>query len=315
MKELVSVIVLSYKNIDGIYETVDSVLKQDYENIEIIISDDATPNFEEYRTKIADHIEDNKRENIKSVIFNLQQVNVGTVKNINSAIKRAEGKYIKLISSEDCLNASNVLTKYVEFMKQNDFMIAFAKMRGVTQEGEYRYALASCESDYDLLKSLNQKQTLNRFFKRCFLPAPASFIDVELFEKYGLFREDTRLIEDYPYWIYLTMNDVPFGYLDEVLIDYKLSSSGAGNYSEAFMNDMFAIYENYIFPYDKRFGVFQTTYNALKNAGLEFYMARAKWTKLTKKQKVVAGIKYFPFYIFVELQNFKMVLANKKKKK
>ena len=104
-------------------------------------------------------------------------------------------------------------------MSNSDYKIAFAKMRGVTSAGEYQYVLASCESDYELLRSLNKEQTLNRFFNRCFLPAPASFINVELFEKFGVFKEDTRLIEDYPYWIYLTMNDVEFGYIDDVLLD------------------------------------------------------------------------------------------------
>ena len=52
MRELVAVIVLSYKNVKGIYDTLDSVLSQDYENIEIIISDDATPNFCEEEAKI-----------------------------------------------------------------------------------------------------------------------------------------------------------------------------------------------------------------------------------------------------------------------
>ena len=313
MRELVSVIVLSYKNIDGIYETVQSILKQDYENIEIIIADDATPDFADHKGKIEGYVAENQRDNIKNFVFNIQPVNVGTVKNINSAIERAQGKYVKLISSEDCLNAPDVLTKYVKFMEENNYLIAFSKMRGVTPDGEYRYSLASCESNYDLLKSLNQEQTLNRLFKRDFLPAPASFIDVELFKTQGLFKEDTRLIEDYPYWIHLTRNGVAFGYIDDVLIDYKLSNSGAGNYSEAFMNDMFAIYDKYIFPYDKRFGILQPVYNKLKRMGLEFYMAKARWNKMNTKQKVIASIKYFPFYVLVELQKFKTNLENKKK--
>lgn len=312
MNELVSVIVLSYKNIPGIYETVDSILMQDYENIEIIISDDATPGFENHEPSIATYIDEKKSDNIKNIIFNTRTENVGTVRNINSGIEKAHGKYIKLIASEDCFTSSKTLTKYVDFMQENDFKIVFSKMRGVTQEGEFQYVLASCESNYDLLKSLNRQQTLDRLFRRDFLPAPASFIDVKLFEEQGLFLEDTRLIEDYPYWIHLTMNDVKFGYIDEVLIDYKLSGSGSGTYSEAFMQDMFVIYQKYIFPYDKRFGVFQGIYNKLKQAGLNFYMTRAKWFKMTRSQRLVASIKYFPFYMFVQLQNIKIKLQNKK---
>ena len=315
MRELVTVILLSYKNVKGIYETVDSILNQDYENIEIIISDDGTPDFEKEEVKILAYIHERKRDNIKSVIMNTLKVNVGTVRNINSAIMRSNGKYIKLISAEDCLNASSVLTKYVDFMEQNEYNIVFAKMRGVTLQGEYQYVLASCESDYDLLKSYNTEQTLKRLFKKNFLPAPASFFDRELFDKYGMFKEDTRLVEDYPYWIYLSLNNVEFGYLDEVLIDYRLANSGAGSYSVAFMKDLFVIYNKYIFPYDKRFGIVQPIYNTLKRLGLEFYMSQAKWGKLSGKEKVVSRIKYFPFYVFVNLQNEKVKWQNKKTKK
>lgn len=314
MRQLVSIIVLSYKNIRGIYDTVDSIMKQDYDNIEVIVSDDGTPNFEQSKQEIVTYIKEKKRSNITNIILNALPQNVGTVRNINSAINLANGKYIKLLSAEDCLNSESAITQYVNFMVQNDFQIAFSKMRGVTQEGEYRYELASCESNYDLLKSLNQQQTLNRLFRRDFLPAPASFIDSGLFEEYGLFREDVRLIEDYPYWIYLTMRGVQFGYIDEVLIDYRLSGSGAGTYSEAFMRDMFVIYEQYIFPNDNRFGIFQGIYNALKYAGLNFYMTRARWSKMTGKQKVCASIKYFPFYLFVTLQDVKTEFKNKKSK-
>lgn len=311
MKELVSVIVLSYKNIAGLYETIDSVLNQDYERIEIIISDDATPNFEEEKSRIIGYIQENKRDSIKNIIMNALDFNVGTVKNINSAIEKANGKYIKLIASEDCLNSPSVISQYVDFMEQNDYKIVFAKMRGVTPDGEYKYALASCESDYDLLKSYNVEQTLKRLFRRDFLPAPASFISMELFKEYGVFREDTRLIEDYPYWIYLALNNVKFGYLDEVLIDYKLSGTGGGNYGEVFMNDMFVIYKKYIFPYDRRFGIVQPMYNMLKTAGLNFYMSRARWNKMSKSQKIVSSIKYFPFYVFVKLQEIKINMENK----
>ena len=311
MRSLVSVIILSYKNVEGIYDTVDSVLRQDYDNIELIISDDGTPNFKDYQEELEKYINKKKHANITNVIFNILPENMGTVRNINSAIKLAQGKYIKLIASEDCLNSSNVITKYVDFMEQHNYKIAFSKMRGVTEEGKYIYILASCESNYDMLRTLDQQETLHKLFKRDFLPAPASFIDVNLFEQYGLFDEDVRLIEDYPYWIYLTMNGVEFGYIDDVLIDYKLSGSGSGTYSELFMKDMLIIYQKYIFPHDKRFGIFQGVYNALKQGGLNFYMSRAIWSKKSTKERLMASIRYFPFYLYVQFQEILIRIKNR----
>lgn len=303
MKEMVSVIILSYKNIEGIYETLESVLSQKYDNIEIVISDDGTPDFAENISKIENYIESNKRDNIKNTVINAIELNGGTVKNINSAIKRTKGRYIKVLSAEDRLSSDDALDKYVEYMENSDVYIAFAKIRGVTPDGSYKYELLACESNYDMLKSYTIEDTRKRLFKRNFLPAPAWIIDRKLFEENGLFPEDTRLIEDYPYWLYLTMRGVKFGYIDEVLIDYRMSGvSSGGRYGEMFMKDMMVIYDKYIFPYDKRFGIFQPVYNCMKRAGLNFYMSQARWEKLTGRQRAFARIKYFPFFLLVKWQ-------------
>lgn len=310
-KKLVSVIVLSYRNVKGIFCTLDSILMQTYPEIEILISDDGTPDFEKTEGDILNYINEKKKSNIKNIIINAIKVNGGTVKNINSAIKKAGGEYFKVLAAEDCLAGVDALDQYVEYMERAKVLIAFAKMRGVTLTGEYRDELLACESDYDLLKGYSVEETKNRLFKRNFLPAPAWIADKRLFEEYGLFLEDTRLIEDYPYWIYLAMHNVKFGYIDKVLVHYRLSGvSSAGSYSEMFMRDMFVIYDKYIFPNDCRFGILQPLYNQLKRMGLNFYMAKARWGKITIARKIMYRVIYCPFFLYVGLQEILMERKN-----
>lgn len=313
--KLVSVIVLSYRNIDGIMDTLDSILEQTYPNIEIIISDDGSPGFDDFEMSILAYINKKNNGNIRNVVINAIKVNGGTVKNINSAIKKTKGNYIKVLAAEDCLACVDALERYVNYMESSDVLIAFAKMRGVTLSGEYRNELLACESNYDLLKSYSIEQTKNRLFRRNFLPAPAWIADRKLFDEQGLFPEDVRLIEDYPYWIYLTLNNIRFGYIDQVLVHYRLSGiSSGGSYSEMFMQDMLVIYNKYIFPYDRRFGFIQPVYNQLKRMGLNFYIARSRWKKMTVLQKIMSGIIYFPFYIYVKLQQMLVDSRNEKAK-
>ncbi len=73
---LVSVIILSYKQFAYIYETIDSVLMQDYPAIEIVIADDGSPNFPQ--NEIVSYIEKNKRDNIQGYTLLHDGVNVGT---------------------------------------------------------------------------------------------------------------------------------------------------------------------------------------------------------------------------------------------
>jgi len=308
--------ILSYRNVQGIYKTLDSVFRQDYENIEIVISDDGTPDFSAEIDKLKQYIANNGKENIKNVIINAIEVNGGTVKNINSAIRCCNGEYIKVLAAEDALAHETVLSDYVNFLTQTGLEICFGKMRGVTPDGTYVYHLSSCAEDYQTLSTYTPQQILERLYARNFLPAPAWCIKKSLFDRCGLIPEDTRLIEDYPYWLLLAQKGVKFGFLDEVTIDYQMSGeTSSGSYGETFMQDMLKVYEIYIFPHDKRFGLLQPLYNALKRGGLDFYITRARWKKLTRWQKLWKGITCFPFYVYTSLLDAKTRAKNKKQKK
>ncbi|MBE6119206.1 MAG: glycosyltransferase [Erysipelotrichaceae bacterium] len=313
MDKLVSIVVATYKNIDGLYETLDSIFAQTYGNIEVIITDDGSPNFSDHIEKIESYYKNKAKENITNFEIRPLPVNGGTVKNLNNGLKYVKGDYIMTPAPEDIFTSNESIEHCVSFMENSDFLIAFGKMRGVTLDGEYKYELISCESNYDLLKSYSIEDTLNRLFVRDFLPGPAWIARKELFEKYGNFDEDIRLVEDYPYWLHLALNKVRFGYIDEIVVDYKLSGvSSAGNYSEMFMNDMFKIYDKYIFPNDKRYGIFQGFYNFLKRSGLNYYMSEAKKEDMTPGQRRAAKIKYLPFHIYVSMQNKKVEKKNKR---
>ena len=44
---LVTIIVLTYKDFSGLNKTMEAILEQTYQNIEIIISDDGSENYQE----------------------------------------------------------------------------------------------------------------------------------------------------------------------------------------------------------------------------------------------------------------------------
>lgn len=309
---LVSVLVLSYRNFDGIKPTLLSILDQDYPNIEIIVSDDGSDGFSEIAPSIRHFIDDNNKGNVTNAdVYTLPQ-NVGTVRNANEAIRRSRGAYIKTISPDDCFSSSDALSRYVDFIRQSGKLVVFAKLRGVNDSGDYVYELASCDNDYVSLRKMTPQEILNKLYARNFLPGAAEFFDRRVFEQYGLIPEIVRLIEDYVCWLHLSSKGVPFGFMDDVLIDYRLSGvSSSGHYGVAFMQDMFAIYDQYIFPNDRRFGLLQPLYNSIKRAGLNFYMDQATWDKKTSMEKVASRIKYCPFWCFTSLQSWSYRIKNR----
>ena len=116
-------------------------MAQDYPNIEIVISDDGTPGFEECAPLLVAHVEKHS-EPRRSLVLNPIKVNAGTVKNVNSAIRLAHGRYIKTISPDDAFSVDCAISDYVKFMEENDYLVCFAKMRGVGEDGTvYRLSL------------------------------------------------------------------------------------------------------------------------------------------------------------------------------
>lgn len=302
--ELISFVILIYKKYEGVFDTLDSLFIQDYPFIELIISDDGSPNVDEFMPKIEAYIEEHKRENILGVVIAKSEKNEGIVRNANKAYKLASGTYIKDLGGDDTLRDSHALTRFKEFLDESKCLICFCKLQGITPQGELKNHLASCEDDYELLNSYTPLQLRDKLFRRNCLPAPGLFFKRELLEKYGYFKEDTRLIEDYPYWLYLCTQGVKIAFLDEKLVNYKLSGvSSAGSYSRIFMNDLLVIYDKYIFPFDKRFGIFQPFYNSLKKGGLHAYIALADWETYSPANKAMAWLKYGLFFIYIKMEN------------
>lgn len=122
---LCSVIVLTYNSQkEKIIKTLDSIIDQEFERLEIIISDDGSKN---------DYFEDIQEYFNKKAFSNYQLIknekNVGTVKNFYEAIEQARGKYIKAIGPGDYLYDNNVLYHMCTYMESNSKKIAFGLLQ------------------------------------------------------------------------------------------------------------------------------------------------------------------------------------------
>lgn len=99
MKPLVSICIPAYNNADYIKETIDAILKQTYENIEVIVVDDQS---KDDTVKIVEAIED------KRVHLHKNEQNLGMVGNWNRCITLASGEYVKLVCADDILYPESI---------------------------------------------------------------------------------------------------------------------------------------------------------------------------------------------------------------
>ena len=110
MTPLVSVIIPVYKKLDLLKDCVDSVLEQDYPRIELIIADDSSDDFDTlfWEKYVADH----KTNNIVRFVVYSNKNNLGTVKNLNNALKLSQGEIIKAIAGDDSLFCNSFIIFY-----------------------------------------------------------------------------------------------------------------------------------------------------------------------------------------------------------
>ncbi len=129
---LVSVIIPTYNRPDYLKQAIESAVKQTYQNMEIIVSDDCGPEKEAFQ-KIVGDFQDSRitlRRNVN---------NLGVTLNFVEALKEAQGKYIACLNDDDLWN-QDFLEKLIPPLEENpDLALAFCDHYIMDAEGEINY--------------------------------------------------------------------------------------------------------------------------------------------------------------------------------
>lgn len=120
MSELISVIVPVYNT--GIYlkDCVESILNQDYKNLEILLVDDGST--DDYSSSLCDEIA-NEYDNIRAI----HQQNCGSAGARNRGVKEAKGEYVSFIDSDDVIEFDMLSTLYT-MVKDTGVRVALCGM-------------------------------------------------------------------------------------------------------------------------------------------------------------------------------------------
>ena len=141
MNDLVSIIMPSYNTGRFIAETIQSVLAQSYENWELLIVDDCSP----------DNTDDVVAQFVDSRIkYFKNEKNSGAAVSRNCALREAKGRWIAFLDSDDLWQPTK-LEKQIEFMEENGCAFSYTNYceinedstpRGITVTGPKRITKA-----------------------------------------------------------------------------------------------------------------------------------------------------------------------------
>jgi glycosyltransferase involved in cell wall biosynthesis len=119
MKKLVSICIPTYKQTEYLRKCLESVLAQDFKDYELIISDDTPDDTIELFLKVI------LKDQFYSYTRNVPAL--GMPENWNSAIKKADGKYIKIMHHDDFFTRTDSLRLMVEEIEKHHASFLFCQ--------------------------------------------------------------------------------------------------------------------------------------------------------------------------------------------
>lgn len=249
-KPLVSVIVLTYRNQDRLFQTLSTILEQDYPNIELLISDDASGI--QNSKAISDWLEQNTAKHFTRIIIRCNAHNLGTVAHANLVAGLCEGTYLHFLPCGDGFCRPDALSCHIRFAEQMGSMVTTSQAFVSDEAFKKIYYLFPSDRRANLLSRKSPKQLYQVLCKKNIICAVATMFRKDFFLRGG-FDPAYRYLEDWPAWLHLTREGFAIPCLHETTVYYVLSgiSSENGNAytSPRLLADMRLCHEKEIFPF------------------------------------------------------------------
>jgi glycosyltransferase involved in cell wall biosynthesis len=190
----ISIVTTSFNSASTIRDTIDSVLSQDYDNLEYIIADGGS--------------KDGTLDIIKSYndprIRWISEPDKGIYDGMNKGIKMATGEIVGIINSDDFYKNNSVISAVAE---------GFADQKTEAVFGDVRFV------NPDNLNKTVRYYSSKRFrpskFRFGFMPAhPTFFTKKKWFDKLGYYQTDYKIAADYELLIrFLYKHRLPYKYI------------------------------------------------------------------------------------------------------
>jgi glycosyltransferase involved in cell wall biosynthesis len=213
---LVSVAVITYNQKDFLQECIESILTQDYPNIEIVIADDASTDGTQAM------LHEYNIEYPGKFVLKLSETNQGITKNSNLAHFACAGKYIAWMGGDDLMLPGKI-KKQVDYMEQHpECTICYHNLdvfQSETNETLYLFN-NSKNSFFGDVRVVLKHGTFNGACSNMLRRDKAPF---------NAFDERLPIASDWLYWAESLLNGGKIHYINEVLGRYRRHSKNITN--------------------------------------------------------------------------------------
>lgn len=211
-KDLVSVCIPTYNGAEHIRQTIESVLSQSYNNIEIIVNDDGST---DNTLQIVQSIDDSR------IFVYKNENNRGLPGNWNEAVKRAKGEYIKLLCQDDLLFPDS-LRLQVEAMKNTDISCVIGNSTVINGDGKTVMKRNRFKKNEVVSGIKFAKRSL--IGRNIYSEPPNLLYRTEAFYKYGGYDESLKYTPDWDFALGISL-DGRICCLSQNIMSFRISET------------------------------------------------------------------------------------------
>ena len=203
---LVSVVIPAYNAASRIRETLDSVYAQSYQNFEIVLVNDGSPDTVQLEQAI---------QGYDQRLIYLKQENQGPSGARNTAIRAARGKYVACLDSDDIYLPGH-LERLLAKVESSGLDLAYSDVRA-RKLGVRKFEHEPQDLPVTFEKILTEA---------CTICTSATMSSRQAMVDAGLFDEHYRRCEDFDLWLRMSFRGAKIDIVPEVGIEHRAQPDG-----------------------------------------------------------------------------------------
>lgn len=221
IKDLVSVVVVTYNSSQTVIETLDSIKRQSYPAIELIISDDYSS---DETVTICDRWLDKNANRFWGAHLIRAGNNTGVCGNLNRGIHAVQGKWVKALAADDLL-CDDAIEKYVRFCEGFKCDICVSDAFLIDEDGNSIDSESKSSIWPTFLDSIGQdlKSQMKQVQLDKLCPGPPMFFSKKAWDAFGGYDEKYRFADEWAMQYGMVMNGYAIFPIKEKLIYYRCS--------------------------------------------------------------------------------------------
>jgi glycosyltransferase involved in cell wall biosynthesis len=226
-----SVVLPNYNHGNYLKDSIDSVLRQDFHNWELLIIDN-------FSTDNSDKVISSYNDSRISV-FKIQNEGI-IAKSRNLGIKKAKAKWIAFLDSDD-IWYSNKLSKIIQLTDSDFDIICSNEYRYDLEKGIKKplyYNLKSNNFYSELLLKGNRLSTSSTAVKRAFLNKNKLFFNE---------NPDFITVEDYDLWMQISLKNGSFGFCNEFLGEFRIHKNNNSSNFKLHSNNLIKLLKYHVY--------------------------------------------------------------------